>query len=122
MNQHTTPTPAASGPSAPAAAPYTPLPEAVALARLLAADTSPDGMAAVLSGFIRVRDKEREAIECQLIDARAALAHALAFIEHSHPHFDDPIAKVDSFTNAVDDGPEMECNLKMMRDALKGAK
>jgi hypothetical protein len=50
---------------------------------------------------------------------RAALAHALAFMEHAYT-FDEPIETVDIFTHSVDDGPAMDCNLKLMRDALKG--
>lgn len=47
----------------------------------------------------------------EIAQLRAALAHALAFIEHDHPNFDDPITEIDSFTSSADGGPEMECNL-----------
>lgn len=40
-------------------APYVPLPEAVSLAKLLAADTGVESMSAILSGFLRSREKSR---------------------------------------------------------------
>ena len=53
---------------------------------------------------------------------RTALAHALAFLEHTHAHFDDPISEIDAFVESSDGGKEMECNLALMRDALEATR
>lgn len=52
----------------------------------------------------------------------AMLEHALAFIEHSHAHGDEPITEIDFVSTATDGGPEMECNLKGIRAAIAAAK
>lgn len=52
----------------------------------------------------------------------AMLEHALAFIEHCHAHGDEPIAEIDTISQATDNGPEMECDLKGIRAAIAAAK
>ena len=60
-----------------APAPYIPLPEAASLAKLLATDTSVDAMAAVLSGFLRSREKSHQKEIKALRDALENLTWAI---------------------------------------------
>ena len=61
-------------------APYTPMPEAVSLSKLLATDTSVDAMAAVLSGFLRSREKSHRDDKADLMAALRELmtGHSMA--------------------------------------------
>jgi hypothetical protein len=71
---------ALSTPAPASHAPYTPLPEAVSLAKLLATDTSVDAMAAVLSGFLRSRERSHRDDKADLMVALRELmtGHSIA--------------------------------------------
>jgi hypothetical protein len=105
------------------AQPYTP---AQVLANLAECDRQLADFPLSHSGPGWVRDTCRSIAARGIADdrterLRSALEHALAFIERDHPNLDDPTEKVDSITIHSDAGPQMTCNLKMLRAALKSA-
>jgi hypothetical protein len=105
------------------AQPYTP---AQVLANLAECERQLSGYTLSHSGPGWVRDTCRSIAERGIADdrterLRSALAHALAFIERDHPNLDEPTEKVDSITTHSDAGPQMTCNLKMLRAALQAA-